>query len=125
MAALKFSLILLLFITSCASANNDKISFDNGLEKCINFSNITLVENTKIPLLLIDLEVVEPISGCGCKSALGEFTVTSLYDTYESYLITGKIPLLESGEKHIPISTDSTLIKNKQLNLKLNCSRPD
>lgn len=117
---------LFLCISSCAqSLESELVKIENNLSSCLSLTNSKIVKNEKVPILSVDLHVDKLIAECGCKSALGEYAIYSSKGDYRSYLIGGKITLLTSGIKYVPVSTDYGLINSGTLELSLSCARPD
>ncbi|TCJ12820.1 DUF2195 family protein [Parasulfuritortus cantonensis] len=126
MVAKEFELAFLCFLSSCAVAENSHyFEIDNKLFACLSTTNIKQSNEGVIPVLHFDLKIHKPIAECGCKSALGLYTVSAQMDGYRSYIIGGKIGLAESGHRYIPLSAEGALINKKRLVVGLACAQPD
>lgn len=126
MAGRKFSFILLLALTSCATANESpQVNINNQLKACADISALEVSAQGKIPTLSFDLKLNKPISECGCKSALGTFTVFSLKEDYKSYLLSGKVALMKSERKSLPLSAEQNLIQSGKVTVDFSCALPD
>lgn len=126
MAAQKYKFIFVFLVSSCAVANDsDSININNQLSSCITVTNTAVSENSEIPVLSFDLKVDKPISECGCKSALGAYTVYTIYGDYKSYILGGKIGFIASSHKLLPLSAEKRLINKKKLAIELSCAQPD
>jgi hypothetical protein len=126
MAVLKFSILAIFLLASCASAENlNKVTFNNQLNNCISISNKTITNENLIPIVCFDLNIIKPIGECGCKSALGSYTVFLNNDDYKSFILGGKVILLKSGKKYLPITSEKSLINNKDILINISCSTPE
>lgn len=126
MAALKFSFILLLSVVSCATASGlEPVNFNNQLSACVEINGMKITTEGRIPVLSFDLKMNKPISECGCKSALGAYTVFSKMEEYQSYIIGGKVAFKTSEHKYLPLSAEQSLIDKKLLEVNLSCAQPD
>lgn len=126
MAVRKFSFILLLFVASCATASGlDTVNLNNQLSACVEINGVKITTEGRIPVLSFDLKLNKPISECGCKSALGAYTVFSQMEGYQSYIIGGKMTLKKSEHKYLPLSAEQSLIDKRILEVNLSCAQPD
>lgn len=126
MAAQRFKLIFILLVSSCAAANDlDAIKINNHLSACTAISKTEISTKNEIPVLRFDLEVKKPIAECGCKSALGYYTVHTANEAYKSYVLGGKIGLMTSGRKALPLAAEPRLINKKKLVVDISCAQPD
>lgn len=126
MAARRFNLVTALFISSCAVASDqESIEVNNKLSKCISIVKTEVSRESEIPALSFELEVHKPIAECGCKSALGSYSVYSSNEGYRSYIIGGKIGFLTSSHKQLPLSAERNLINKKELVVEFSCAQPD
>ena len=129
MAVQKFKYIILLLMCSCASANSvdivNTVKIDNQLSQCITATHIKIDKEGKIPILSFDLRIDKDIAECGCKSALGSYTVYTQMDGYKSYIIGGKVGFVKSGKKSLPLSSEQKLIGKRELIVGFSCAQPD
>ncbi|THB62952.1 MAG: DUF2195 family protein [Gammaproteobacteria bacterium] len=120
------TLMFVFFASSCAAAKQpDKIEINNNLSACTYITNTKISTENDIPLLSFDLKIDKPISECGCKSAQGAYTVYTYTENYKSYILGGKIVLMASKHKSLPLSADKNLIDNRKLIIEFSCSQPD
>ena len=125
MAALKSSIILLFFVSSCSLAgDNYKVKFDNTLSRCIDITDKEFLIIKDIPFLSIKFNERKSIGECGCKSAIAAFKVQSFIDNQAYDLIGGKIIFQSKSNVSIPLSMDKSIISNKNLKVAFTCSNP-
>jgi len=103
----------------------ESVNIDNQLSECIIPTNIKISKEAKIPILSFYLKVNGSIAECGCKSALGAYTVFAQMEDYKSYVIGGKVAFVKSEYKYLPLSAEQGLIDKKKLILSLSCAQPD
>lgn len=125
MAARKYSLLAFLLVSLTAVAGGEKIDIKNQLSQCSEIHNPKLAIDGKIPVLSFELILKESIADCGCKSALGTFSVYALRDSYESHLISGKVALGKEGKMYIPVAADNNLVASARLKVSFSCAQPD
>lgn len=125
MAAQKFKLLAVFLFSLTAMADDGKVDVNNQLSLCSEINNPTLITKGVVPILSFDLVVKDTIADCGCKSALGAFSVYAQRDSYESFLISGNVALEKGGKKSIPVAADKNLIKSARLRVKFSCAQPD
>jgi len=125
MAVLKFSLLAILLMPFTTVAGDEKIDIENLLSQCSAIRDLELSSEGNIPVLSFDLVLKESIADCGCKSALGAFSVYAQRDSYQSHLISGKIALEKDGKKYLPIAADNNLITSARLKVVFSCAQPD
>ena len=119
-------LILLPFLALCVVASEtDNVKIDNLLSACVSITHAQVTNKQVAPMLTFELDVLKPISECGCKSALGSYVVYFLGDGYESYLLGGKVGLVKPGYRNLPLAAEKNLIYQKQLNVRFSCAQPD
>ncbi|MEI8571417.1 DUF2195 family protein [Methylomonas sp. LW13] len=126
MVARKISVLGVFFIVSCAIANEpESIQLNNQLSACIAVNDIqTSIENG-IPVLSFDAKIIKSIAECGCKSALGSYSVMAKMAEYQSYIIVGKVAFTKSEHKYWPLSAEQGLIDKRKLEIVLSCAQPD
>lgn len=126
MAARKYRFIFVFLVSSCAVANDSgSINISNQLSSCITVTNAAVSEDSEIPVFSFDLKVDNPISECGCKSALGAYTVYTISGDFKSYILGGKVGFIASSHKLLPLSAEKKLINKKKLVIELSCAQPD
>jgi len=126
MVARKFSFIAFLLVVSCATANEQSlVKLNNQLSACISVSDMQILTDSRIPTLSFNVKIKKSIAKCGCKSALGAYSVFSQMTEYQSYIIGGKISFAKSEHKYLPLSAEQSLINKKKLEVIFSCSRPD
>lgn len=125
MVGLKYSFLIFFLVSLAAVASDEKIDIKNKLSQCSEIHNPKLVVEGSVPFLTFDLVLNGSIADCGCKSALGEFSVYAQRDGAESYLINGKVALGKEGKKFIPVAADNNLISAARLMVSFSCARPD
>lgn len=126
MVARKYSVLGVFFIVSCATANErESIQLNNQLSACIAVNDVqTSIENG-IPVLSFDVQIKQSIAECGCKSALGSYSVMAKMAEYQSYIIGGKVAFTKSEHKYLPLSAEQGLINKRNLEIVLSCAQPD
>ena len=126
MAERKFNLISLLLLTSCATAHETpQVTINNHLKTCVDISALEVRAQGDIPTASFDLKKNKSIAECGCKSALGTFTVFVVKEDYKSHLLSGKVALMKSGKKVLPLSAEKNLLKSGKLEIDFSCALPD
>lgn len=127
MVARKPEFALLLFLASCASADGGDIpELENHVSACVTLSGIEKrTGQGGLEVLGLRVDITRSLAECGCKSALGTYTVFAKMDGYRSYIIGGKLVLAQSGTKLLPLSADPDLIRNKPLAISFSCAQPD
>lgn len=125
MAGLKFSFLVFLLLPLTTAASDEKIDINNQLSQCSEVHNPKLVTDGSVPVLSFDLVLKESIADCGCKSALGAFSVYAQRGGAESHLINGKVALGKEGKKFIPVAADNNLISAARLMVSFSCAQPD
>ena len=126
MAERKFNLILLLLLTSCATAHESpQVTINNHLNACAEIGALEVSAQGNIPTVSFDLKINTPIAECGCKSALGTFTVFAVKEDYKSHLLSGKVALMKSGTKVLPLSAEKNLLNSGKLEIDFSCALPD
>lgn len=125
MAGLKFSFLVFLLLPLTTAASDEKIDINNQLSQCSEIHNPKLVTDGSVPVLSFDLVLKESIADCGCKSALGAFSVYAQRGGAESHLINGKVALGKEGKKFIPVAADNNLISAARLMVSFSCAQPD
>lgn len=108
-----------------AANDSDAIKINNQLSACMSIIDTKISTESEIPALHFDLKINKPIAECGCKSALGSYAVHAFSEEYESYVLGGKIALMTSEHKILPLSTEQRLIVDKKLIIELSCAQPD
>lgn len=122
----RFSLIFSILASSCVFANDlENIEIRNELSQCVILKNLSFSKENKIPVFNFDLDLNKYISECGCKSALGFYSVYAFDENRESYLMGGKVRFLTSSHKSIPISAEKNIIGGRKLVVEFTCARPD
>jgi hypothetical protein len=133
MAARKFSFILLLFVVSCTTASGQEpVKLNNTLSHCVEISGMKITAEGKIPVLSFDLKVNKSIGECGCKSAVGSYTVYAIRkghelgapEEYKLLLIHGDVSLRSSEHKYLPLAAEQWLINKEKLEVEICCSNP-
>lgn len=126
MAAQKFNFMFLLFVSSCATASNtEPVKLNNQLSACIATTNMKISMEGRIPVLSFDLQMIKHLGECGCKSALGSYTVYSQMEEYTSYIIGGKAGFAKSAHKYLPLAAEQNLIDKRKLIVDFSCAQPD
>lgn len=125
MAAREFSLLAFLLVSLPVVAGGEKIDIKNQLAQCSEIHNPILAVDGNVPVLSFELILKESIGDCGCKSALGAFSVYALRDSYQSHLISGKVALGKEGKKYIPVAADNSLVVSARLKVSFSCAQPD
>lgn len=126
MAVRKFKFIFLLLVSSCVTASDTgSVNIDNQLSECIIPTDIKMSSEAKIPILSFYLQMNGSLAKCGCKSALGAYTVFAEMEDYKSYVIGGKVAFAKSEYKYLPLSAEHSLVDKKKLIVSLSCAQPD
>ena len=126
MVVQKFQCVLALLIGVSSIAKADGVVLiNNQLSVCTKISDSKIVKDTAIPMLSFNIQLKDSIADCGCKSALGLFSVSSKRDSYTSFLLSGKVALETSGNKTIPLAADYALIDRSDLEVSFACAQPD
>ena len=126
MAAPRLSLTLLGLVAACASAGTaPAVAIRNQLAACVSIADQELPLDGKIPVVSMDLRVDRPIGECGCKSAWAIFSVASIADGHRSPMMDGRLPLLRSGTRSLPLAVEPSQVEGKHLEVTLACAPPD
>lgn len=126
MAGRRFSLVFILLISACATANGSRhITVQSDLAECATIENKKILKKGAFPVLSYDLKVHKSIAECGCKSALGVYSVYYLGDGFKSHIMSGKVGFLDSSPKEVPLSAEERLISNRDLIVEFSCALPD
>jgi hypothetical protein len=125
MVGLKYSFLIVFLMSITAVASDEKIDIKNQLSQCSEIRNPKIIAEGSVPILSFDLVLNKSIADCGCKSALGAFSVYAQRDGAESYLINGKLALGKEGKKFIPVAADNNLISAARLMVSFSCAQPD
>jgi hypothetical protein len=121
MKALLFFLVLSSVIVSSSHA----MTIRNHLSACISVTNTKISTDGYIPVVSFDLGIHKPLAYCGCKSALGNYSVYSSIEDNQFYIIGGKINFLIPEQKRLPLSAEKNLIKEGELIVEFSCAQPD
>ena len=125
MAALKFSMLIVLFLPACAMAGSPKIQVNNHLDRCIKITNVNLENRATLPVVEFHAEILSSSAECGCKSALSQFSVTKQLNETKREILSAKVVIDQSGNKTWPLAAEASLIDNAQLALVLSCALPE
>jgi hypothetical protein len=124
MELLKSAVLALFVAPLTAEANEEAIAVNNQLSQCSEINNSKLITKGVVPTFSFELVLKDTIADCGCKSALGAFSVYARRYSYESFLIGGKVSLEKEGKKIIPVAADKNLIKSARLSVSVSCVQP-
>lgn len=122
MAALKFNLIVLILLSSCAVTQKPLATqIFNKADGCFI---LTETGATLSDPVLLDISVKEQTSTeCPCKSTLLNYSVFQKMDGYENHLISGSFSPLNVVKLQLPLAVQSRLIvKNKPLVVNITCA---
>lgn len=126
MVGLKCSLPFLMCVSAAAIAlDTNQLELSNGLAGCSELKGFYILDNSPVPVIAVDVVLKKSIAECGCKSALGTFSVYADRGDYSSYLLGGKINLAVPGEKYLPLATDVKLLKSAKIEVTFACAQPD
>lgn len=122
MAALKFSLIALFTLSSCAIAQNPiKVSINNSAQGCfaLEVSSFDLAEPSTFTV-----SVNSNASGdCPCKSSLLKYLVVQQLEDHENFLISGVFSPLGVAELILPLSAQTRLVvEDKPILVSVTCA---
>lgn len=122
---LKFSLLVAFLLSLTAVASDGAVDINNQLSQCSEIKGPKLMLKGSVPVMSFNLVLKDTIADCGCKSALGAFSVYAQRDSYESFLISGNVALEKEGKKIIPVAADKNLLKSAHLSVSFTCAQPD
>ena len=127
MAALKYSSILLLLVTSCALAEDPrKVNIENHLFKCVKLTKTERIVDSGAPFLNIEYSLISSTGDCGCKSAVNSFNSYAVVDDTQTHLLGGKFIFLETNNIKLPIAAQDQVIGNDaKIKLVFSCAQPD
>ncbi len=125
MAELRYSLLLVFIISACSQATaSTKITINNKLSDCIQVNSTEVDYQAGIPMLEISHQKLKPISECGCRSVISEYTSELEMDGYTSSLLTAKL-IFEANKFKIPLATSKKIIGDYSVLVNFSCSMPD
>lgn len=125
MAELRFSLLFVFIISACSQATaSTKITINNKLSDCIKINNTEVDYPGGIPMLEISHQKLKPISECGCKSVISEYTSELEMDGYTSPLLTAKL-IFKAHKFKVPLATSKKIIGDYGVSVNFSCSMPD
>lgn len=124
MAALRFSILSVLFLCSCANSQpQENIEIDSLVNDCFVF-NMIAVDTTKEPVIATGKITIQPTNvDCPCKSALMKYTATQEKNGNSFKLLSGQFTILGKETITLPIAVQKQLIfKETPINLAFSCS---
>jgi hypothetical protein len=122
MAVLKYSLVTIFVLSSCAVVQKaTEVKINNTVNGCFS---ITRLEAALADPTLIRIAVSPNSSGdCPCKSALLKYTVVQKVENHENFLMSGHFSPLGIDELTLPLSVQSRLIvQGSPVSLNVACS---
>jgi len=127
MMAQKYSILFMftLSIGCVISPTSAGVSVDNKLESCAVIETGDITELSNLAYVGIDISLNQPISECGCKSALAAYEVFSIRSDYKKQILHSAIALVKSGQKNLPITAEKSLTKNFDIQIHFSCALPD
>lgn len=126
MAALKYSLLYIVVLTSCATAESYKVDIENSLSKCILIESSKLNLEEEIPSISLYYKTISQTGACGCKSALNSYSSYLNIDGNKSFLLTSKFTFIGSTSVNIPLSAQRKVLGNySTFNLVIDCATED
>ena len=125
MVELRYSLLLVFMVSACSQSTSDtKVSINNQLSNCIKIDNPEVMYKSGIPMLSASYQQLKPISQCGCKSAISQYSSRLEMNGYSSKLLTAKLTFREN-QLIIPLATSKEIIGDYSVLVNFSCALPD
>lgn len=124
MAALRFSVLAILFLCSCAHSQAPKnVVIESQVEGCFSFKTSAL-DTDKEPLLLVaSINSKAETGECPCKSALMKYTAFQKKDGNIFNLLSGQFSVLGKDKIVLPIAVQKQLVfPDVPIHLSLSCA---
>lgn len=124
MAALRFSFLAILFLSSCAHSQAPKnVVIESQVEGCFSL-NVLDFDKTKEPLLLTASISSKTETGeCPCKSALMKYSAFQKKDGNIFNLLSGQFSVLGKEKIVLPIAVQKQLVfPDVPIHLSLSCA---
>jgi hypothetical protein len=124
MAALRFSVLAIFLLCSCAhSQPQQDVKVESLVDGCFTFSNITLDVSKEPVLATASINPKTANANCPCKSALMKYTASQKKDGNTFNLLSGQFSVLGKESVVLPIAVQKQLIfSDAPVYLSLSCS---
>jgi hypothetical protein len=126
MAARVNSIFLALTLSACANAQQlPEIQIQNDLSKCIEIKYPVRYIEELVPIATLEYKSLYSTADCGCKSELSAYSVYTIEDNNDYFLMKGIVLFKESGKVSLPLSTSKVIMGKGPLRINLSCAQPD
>lgn len=124
MAALKFSVLTIFFLCSCAHSQHQKsVKVESLVDGCFTFNNITLDVSKEPVLATASINLKPANADCPCKSALMKYTAFQKNDGNIFELLSSQFSTLDKESVVLPIAVQKQLIiQDTAIYLSLSCA---
>ena len=124
MAALRYSLVLVLLLCSCAfSKQGDNIVIENNIDGCFSFTSSQLGLDNEPVILKANIGAENKNADCMCKSALFKYVAYQKNEGEINNLISGTFTTLGKSVVSFPIAVQKQLIFPKiPIHISMSCS---
>lgn len=111
MAALKYSLVLVLLLCSCAfSKQGDNIVIENNIDGCFSFTSSQLSLDSEPVILKANIGTANKNADCVCRSALFKYVAYQKNEGEINNLISGTFTTIAKNAVSFPIAVQKQLI---------------
>lgn len=122
-----FALLAFLFFMGSATALPSSVAMKNYISSCIEFGALDSVLIGSTPMISTSVKVKANVGVCGCKSAVGLYSVYLGEPNRSLRLIEGIIAtkFLKSGDIQLPVALTANIAEGKKLTVTFSCQPPD
>lgn len=124
MAALKFSLLAMCLLCSCAYSQHQKsVNLESLVDGCFTFTDITLDVSKEPVLATASINLKAENADCPCKSAVMKYAAFQKNEGNTFDLLSGQFSILGKESVVLPIAVQKQLIfPDNPIHLSLSCS---
>ncbi len=124
MAALRFSVLAIFLLCSCAHSQAQKgVIVESQIDGCFTFNSITLDASKEPVLATASISPKTANADCPCKSAAMKYTAFQKKDGNTFNLLSGQFSILGKESVVLPIAVQKQLIfPDMPIHLSLSCS---
>jgi len=123
MAVLRFSILTVLFLCSCAHSQQLKnVEVKSNVEGCFSFKALSLDMNKEPLLIVAEIKSATANGDCPCKSAVMKYTASQNRGGEVYNLLSGQFSVLGKEKVTLPIAVQRELVfKDSPIQLSLSC----
>lgn len=124
MAALRFSVLAIFLLCSCAHSQPHKdVEIESLVDGCFTFNSITVDASKEPVLAAASISTKTANADCPCKSAAMKYTVFQRKNGNTFTLLSGQFSILGKESVVLPIAVQKQLIfPDAPIHLSLSCS---